>query len=69
MHSSSALATAAVAAFHRTVSRPISDGNTRFMSARPTTAITAFNTAAIGSDLLTRGPATGSTRKTFLLST
>jgi hypothetical protein len=45
------------------------DGNTGFVSAKPTTAgIAASNTEAIGSDSLTRGQATGSTRKTFLSS-
>ena len=40
--------------------------NTRFVSARAITTITASNTAAIGSDSSARGPATGSTRKTFM---
>ena len=57
------------AAFPTTVSRPILDGNTRSMSAKPiTVGIAASNTGAIGSDSLTHGQATGSTRKTFLSS-
>ena len=57
-----------VAAFPTTASRPTLESNTGFASAMATTTITASNTVAIGSDSLTRGPATGSTRKTFLLS-
>ena len=56
------------AAFQLTNSKPVSDSNTRFVSPNPTTAVTASNTAAIRSDSLIRGPATGSTRKTFTLS-
>jgi hypothetical protein len=51
-----------------TNSRPILDSNTRFGSAKPTTAITVSNTVAIRSDSLTRGQATGSIRRTFMLS-
>jgi outer membrane biosynthesis protein TonB len=57
------------AAFPQTVTRPTLDSNTRFVSTKATTAITASSTVAIRSDSLTRGPATGSTRKTFMLST
>jgi len=57
-----------VAVFPQTNSRPILDNNIRSVSPKPTTAITASNTAAIRSDSLTRGPATGSTRKTFMSS-
>jgi hypothetical protein len=39
------------------------------VSAKPITVVTASNTVAIHSDLLTRGQATGSTRKTSMLST
>ena len=55
-----------VAVFPMPNSRPILDSSTRFVSPKPTTAITASNTVAIRSDSLTRGPATGSTRKTFM---
>src|ERR1019366_8914525 len=61
--------TPVVAAFPTAVSRPILDGNTGSVSAKPiTVGIAASNTAATGSDSLTRGQATGSTRKTFLSS-
>ena len=60
---------AMVAAFPMTVSRPILDRNTGFVSARPITIIAASNTAAIRSDSSARGRATGSTPRTFLWST
>lgn len=66
--SNSARRATVVAGFPRTNSRPILDNSTRFASPNPTTAIGASNTAAIRSDSLTRGPATGCTRKTFMLS-
>ena len=50
----------------RPLSRPILDRNTGFVSAKAITVIAASNTVAIGSDSLTRGQATGFTRKTFM---
>ena len=58
----------AAAAFLQTVTGPISDGNIAFASAKANTAIAASNTVAIRSDSLSAGRATGSTRKTFMLS-
>ena len=65
---SSAPVVTVVAAFPTTVSAPILDRNTSFVSAKATTGITASNTVAIRSDSLTHGQATGSIRKTFLWS-
>ena len=48
------------------VSRPTSDRDTLFVSAKAITIIVASNTAVIGLDLLACGQATGSTRKTFM---
>ena len=56
------------AAFQTTVTGPILDRSIGFVSANPITVIAASNTAAIRSDSLTRGRATGSTPRTFLWS-
>src|SRR5208337_1136373 len=60
---------ASAAAFLTTATKPTLDANTVFGLAKAITAITAFNTAAIGSDSPVCGRATGSTRKTFMWST
>ena len=57
-----------VAAFPTIVTRPTLDSNTLSALAKAITTITASNTAAIPSDSLARGQATGSTRKTFMSS-
>ena len=56
------------AAFQTTVTAPILGRSIVFVSANPITVIAASNTAAIRSDSLTRGRATGSTPRTFLWS-
>ena len=53
-------------AFPPIATRPTLDGNIRFASARATIEIAASNTADIGSDLPAYGPATGSTRRTYM---
>ncbi len=54
------------AAFPTIVTRPTLDRNTGSGSAKAITVIAASNTAAIGLDFRACGPATGSTRKTFM---
>ena len=58
----------AAVAFPTTALRPILDGSTRFVSAKATMVIAASNMAAIRSDSLAGGQATGSTRKTSMWS-
>jgi DNA mismatch repair ATPase MutL len=54
------------AAFPTTATEPILGRSTGFMSTRPITIIAASNMAAIRSDSLAHGRATGAIRKTFL---
>ena len=54
--------------FPKTVTEPILDAITGFVSLKPTTAIAGSNTGATRSDSFNHGHRTGYTRKMFMLS-